>query len=410
MGPPVRLPVAGADPVPGRAAPGERRWSAAWLVAATAAVTLPILWLGYGTDLDIGAVLDTGARIRSFDYAPSRNPGVPVVEAVVAVLDPLGGHVLVNLATAAALAATVVAVARLVTGWGHPHGDLVALCFLASPIVLISGTQTADFVWATAFLAWAAVALQAHHPLAAGVLLALTVGSRSSSALLVVALLVAVGWDRDERRGAVTAAVVAAPLTAALYLPAWLAFDRTLGFLDTTDGWVGPANNLSRFLLKNYAVAGPALLALVAVASPALVRSLRAWNRDPLVRFAVLSLVLTEALFLRMPWKPAHLVPSLLALVLWVAASERNRRPFLRLLVGAMVLNGLVVLRPFVAESPDATEGGDLEPAVTAGWLVNDIRCRTRYMDEPPRLDSGAWACALEPMRGPARGATGELG
>ena len=36
-----------------------------------------------------------------FDYVPSRNPGVPVVEAIVAVLDPVGGHVLVNLATAA---------------------------------------------------------------------------------------------------------------------------------------------------------------------------------------------------------------------------------------------------------------------------------------------------------------------
>ena len=34
-----------------------------WLVAITAAVTLPIIWLGYGTDLDIGFVLDSGARI-----------------------------------------------------------------------------------------------------------------------------------------------------------------------------------------------------------------------------------------------------------------------------------------------------------------------------------------------------------
>ena len=39
-------------------------------MAITAAVTLPILWLGYGTDLDIGFVLDAGARIRDFDYAP----------------------------------------------------------------------------------------------------------------------------------------------------------------------------------------------------------------------------------------------------------------------------------------------------------------------------------------------------
>jgi hypothetical protein len=381
----------------------------AWLVAITAAVTLPILWMGYGTDLDIGFVLDSGARIRDFDYVPSRNPGVPVVEAIVAVLDPVGGHVLVNLATAAALAATVVAVARLVTAWGHDNGDLVALAFLASPIVVISGTQTADFVWAVAFLSWGALLLVRRHPVAAGVLLALSLGSRSSTLLLVAALLVAVGWDRDERRRVATAAAVAAPLAALLYVPVWLSYDRQFDFLDATDGWVDLSNNLARFLLKNYAVVGLALALLVVAALPALLRSLRRWGDDPMVRFAVLALVATELLFLRMPWKPAHLVPCLLALVLWIGASDRNRRPFLWLVVGAMVLNGLVTFRPFIADAPDSTGGADFEPAVTSGWLLNDIRCRARYMHDPPRIDSGAWACTLEPMRGPAHGATGEL-
>jgi hypothetical protein len=380
-----------------------------WLVAITAAVTLPILWLGYGTDVDIGFVLEAGARIRDLDYAPSRNPGVPVVEGIVAVLDPIGGHVLVNLATAAALAATVLALARLVTAWGHENGDLVALAFLASPIVLIAGTQTADFVWAVAFLAWGAVLLVRGHPVPAGVLLALSLGSRSSTLLLVAALLVAVGWDPGERRRVATATAVAAPLAVLLYVPVWLSFDRDFGFLDATDGWVDLSNNLSRLLLKNYAVAGPVLVILLAVAAPALLRSLRRWGDDPMVRFAVLGLVATELLFLRMPWKPAHLVPCLFALVLWIGASDRNRRRFLWLVVGAMVLNGLVTFRPFIADAPDSTGGGDFEPAITSGWLLNDIRCRARYMHDPPRIDSGAWACTLEPMRGPAHGATGEL-
>ena len=388
---------------------GAPRLRERWLVAITAAVTLPMLWLGYGTDLDIGAVLGAGARVRDLDYAPSRNPGVPVVEAIVAALDPVGGHILVNLATAAALAATVVAVARLVTTWGHDNGDLVALAFLASPIVLISGTQTADFIWAAAFLTWGALMLARERPVVAGVLLALALGSRSSSLVLVAALLVAVGWERDERRRVAVAGAVAGPLALLLYVPVWLSFDRRFGFLDATDGWVGLSNNLARFLLKNYAVAGLALVVLVAVAAPAMVRSLRHWGHDPLLRFAVLGLVATELLFLRMPWKPAHLIPSLLAVVLWIAASERNRRPFLWLVIGAMVLNGLVTFRPFIADAPDSTGGGDFEPAVTTGWLVNDIGCRADYMHDPPRLDSGAWACTLEPMRGPARGATGEL-
>lgn len=398
-----------ASPESASSAPASAGLSERALLLITAVVTLPILWLGYGTDLDVGDVLAAGGRIRDLDYAPSRNPGVPVVEAIVAVLDPVGGHVLINLATAVALAATVLGIGRLVRAWGHDNGDLVALAFLASPIVLISGTQTADFVWAAAFLTWGGVMLVRGHPVPAGLLFALTLGSRSSSLVLITALLVAVGWDAATRRRTFIAAAVAVPSAALLYVPVWLSYDRSLAFLDATDGWVSLPNNLARFLLKNYAVAGVALIVVLAAATPALVRSLRNWGTDPMLRFAVLGLIATEFLFLRMPWKPAHLVPSLLALVLWVGASDRNRRPFLWVLIAAMALNGVVTFRPFTADNPDTTGGGDFEPAITLGWLVNDIRCRVEYMDEPPRLESGAWACTLEPMRGPSDGATGDL-
>jgi hypothetical protein len=402
------------EPVTARTAPppgarGARRFGDGVLALVTGAVTLPILWMGYGTDLDIEAVLATAGRIRELDYLPSRNPGVPVVESVVAVLDPVGGHLLVNLATAGALAATVIGIARLVQAWGHDNGDLVALAFLASPVVVIAGTQTADFVWATAFFVWGALALLRDRPVPAGVLLALTIGSRSSSLLLIVALLAAVAWDPAGRRRVVRAAVVMLPGAVLLYVPAWLAFDRTFGFLTATDGWHGLANNLGRFAIKNYAVGGIALTVVLAVALPALVRSLGRWNHDPMLRFAVLGLLATEALFLRVPWKPTHLVPCIMTLVLWVAASGRNRRSFLWVLIAAMAVNGVVVFRPFIADVPNSTRGADFEPAVTVGWLLNEIDCRTGYMHQPPRLGSGAWACTLEPMRGPSDGATGTL-
>ncbi len=398
-----------SDDTPGEAepdAPARTGLSDRALALVTAAVALPIAWMGYGTDLDIGDVLAAGARIRDLDYAPSRNPGVPVVEAIVAVLDPVGGHLLVNLATVGALIATVIGIARLVRAWGHDNGDLVALAFLASPIVIMSGAQTADFVWATAFFVWGALALLRGRPVPAGLLFALTLGSRSSSLLLIAALLAAVAWDPAGRRRCLQAAAVMVPGALLLYVPAWLAYDRTFGFLSATDGWYGLANNVGRFALKNYAVGGLALLVVVAVALPALVRALRRWNVDPMVRFAVLGLVVTEALFLRVPWKPAHLVPCLMMLVLWVAASSRNRRPFLWVLIAAMALNGFVVFRPFTADVPNSTRGADFAPVITLGWLLNEIDCRAEYMDQPPRLESGAWGCTLEPMRGPSDDAT----
>src|SRR5262245_25306155 len=67
----VPEPTPGSAPAPATttgAGAGRRELGDGLLVAITAAVTLPILWLGYGTDLDIGAVLRTGALIRAGDY------------------------------------------------------------------------------------------------------------------------------------------------------------------------------------------------------------------------------------------------------------------------------------------------------------------------------------------------------
>jgi hypothetical protein len=374
------------------------------LVAITAALALPIFWLGYGTDIDAGQVLLAGDRIRNGDYAPSRNPGVPVVETIVGLLDPVGGHILVNLATVGALAFAVVGIARLVRAWGHDNGDLVALALLVSPVTLIAGTSTGDFIWALAFFVWGALAHLQGRSVLAGVLFGLAIGSRSTTLLLVAAFLVADGWDRAHRRRCLTTAAVAVPLGAAFFIPSWLSQDRTFEFLNATEGWGGFANNVGRLAVKNYAAAGLALVVVLALAAPALVRSLRRWNVDPLLRFAVLGLVVTETLFFLVPWKLAHLIPCLMALVLWVAASDRNRRPFLWLMIGAIALNGIVTFRPFTADQPNNSETASFEPAIVLGLLLNDIDCRAQFMDEPPRLGTGAWDCTLEPVRGPSRG------
>ena len=81
-------------------------------------------------------------------------------------------------------------------------------------------------------------------------------------------------------------------------------------------------------------------------------------------------------------------------------SSDRNRRPFLWLLVAAIAVNGLATFRPLTSDNPDASASGTFAPTVTVGWLANDIRCRARYMHERPHLTSGAWACTLAPMRG----------
>jgi len=364
---------------------------------------LPIFWMGYGTDIDVAHVLRTAQELRDGNYEPSRTPGVPVFEAVATVLDPIGGHLLLNLATAVAATFTVVGVARLVRAWGHDNGDLIALAFFASPVTIIASTSVADFIWALAFFVGGALAHLRNRSLLAGVLFGLAIGCRLSTGFFILAFLVADGWDTPNRRRCLRSALVAGPVGAALFVPSWLAFDRSLRFLETAEGYRGFANNLGRFLYKNYANAGVMLLVVMALALPALVAALRRWRDDPLLRFGVLGFVVTELLFFQLPWKGAHLLPSLLALLLWLAASTRNRRGFLWVVVAATALNGLVSFRPLAPDNPDASKTGRWDPALGAGLLVNDIGCRLDSMSRYPTVEvsEDAWDCTLEPMRGP---------
>jgi hypothetical protein len=399
---PTTAPVGAGTGAHAGAGDSERReLSDVALVAITAAVTLPLLWMGYGTDIDVYDVLVSGDSIRAGDYVPSRPPGVPVYEAVVAALDPIGGHIAVNLASAAAAVATVVGIARLVRAWGHANGDLLALAFLAAPGTVIAATSTADFIWALAFFVWGAVFHLRDRSLMAGLLFALAIGTRLSSVFLLAAFLVADGWDRERRRSCLRTALVAVPAGLLLYVPPWLAYDRSAEILETAEGWRSFANNLGRFAYKNYASAGVLFLILALVAAPALVRALRRWGEDPMLRAGVLGFAVTQALFFVLPWKYNHLLPCLVTFLLWLGATARNQRRFLWLMIAALVVNGLITFRPLAPDAASEAQTGQWDPALMAGLLLNDVDCRLDAMhDDPPPLNRGVWACTLKPLRG----------
>ena len=380
----------------------DRRLRDRHLATIVACVTLPLVWMGYGTDIDVVNVLRSAAGIREGDYFPSRTPGVPVFEALTALFDPVGGHLLMNLLTAGAAGATVVGIARLVRMWHHDNGDLIALAVFASPMAIIAATSLADFVWALVFFVWGAIAHLEGRSGHAGVLFALSIGCRLSSGLLIAAFLVADGWDPANRRRSLYTGLLAAPLGALLFVPAWLAYDRTFTFLDNEEGFRSFTNNLGRFVYKNYAASGLVLIVTLLLAAPALWAALPRWRSDPMLRFAVLGFVGSEALYFVMPWKLAHLLPALVCLFLWVGASARNTRAYLWVLIAAVAVNGVVSLRLLAPDESDDASSGSWSPALGLGLLFNDIRCRADFMDETPaRFEKPAWACTLEPLRGP---------
>lgn len=364
---------------------------------------LPLVLAGPGNDLDVANVFRSGRSIvRHLSYVPSRPPGAPVHEAVVGVLDLAWGPLLTNLATVAAAVGLVVALDRLLAGEGLPLGRRWAIAVLvANPWFIIAATSTADYVFALLFVVLAAVAVRDRRWLLAGLWAALAMGSRVGSITLLAAIALAELADPGARRAALRglgrAALVAIPVTAALFVPSVLAAGG-LSFAQNDFSTSSPLVQLGRTAAKDLLVLGLPGTLLALATLPALVGALRRWRTAWLVRFGLAGLVLSQLLFLRFPWKMSHLLPTLLALVVLWAVALTDRPKLLAVLVALQVAFAVVRVDLIAPDAAGRASGARIEPTVTWGPVVEDLRCRREHRDahlgRQIQEVQAAWECA----------------
>jgi hypothetical protein len=396
-----------------------------WLIVAAVAalVAIPLVVSGPGNDLDVANVFRSGrAIVRHLDYVPSRPPGAPVHEAIAGVGDLLGGPLLANLLTLGAAVALVWALHDLLVreGIGRPARWAV-LILAANPWFVVAATSTADYVFALLFVVLAARAMRRGSPVAAGLLAALAMGSRVGSATLLAAVLVAeltgssdagssdAGSSdagstdgrpegrRTRGRRVAIAAAVAVPATLVLFVPSILEAGG-LSFAQNDFSTSSPLVQLGRALAKDVLLIGLPTLLVALAALPATVAAIGRWSGSWLVRFSVTGLVLSQLLFVRFPWKMAHLLPTLLALVvLWAVALE-DRPRVLATMVALQVLFAVVRIDVIQPDDAGQASGGRIRPGVTWGPVVTDWTCRREhadaYLGRQKEEVEVAWTCA----------------
>jgi hypothetical protein len=361
-----------------------------WLLLGTAVAYFPFALLGYGTDIDVDAVLRAGRFALDGDYEPGRAPGAAPFELAVGALDRVGGAFAVNAASVAFALLALWAVHRLLEHDGARWPGLAALVLAVNPWFWIASTSLGEMTWAVALVLAGAVAATRDRRLLAGVLFGLAVGCRASLVVAVVAWLVA------ERTGAASArprwsttartAGVAVLVVAACFVPAWLDAGRSFDFLDRDLDFEGWGIHFGRFLVKNLATATILGAAVLVVGVRSLV--LEAVHRRRLslvVRFALGTVVLTELLFFRFPYKPVHLLPVVAGVALLAGAAARADRRWLVALVVAQLVSGLVGSTIAEPDQADGRESGRIALRPADGALVNDLRCR---LDD---VDRGTW-------------------
>lgn len=370
-----------------------------WLVACGLAY-LPFTLLGFGNDIDVPNVLRSGrSLLEDGRYEMSRGPGAVVHEAATGMLERVGGSVLVNLASVAFALLCLWCVHALLEGDGARWPTYAMLVLAANPWFWIAATSLGDFTWALGLVLAGAVVSRQRHPLAAGVLFALAVGCRASSALLILAWVVARHTgDREDRAPLAETArtlVVFVGLGILAYVPPWLEAGRTAGFLDNQLDFAGVGTHLGRWAAKNVAVVGVLGGVVLLTGLRGLAEGVGRWRGSVVVRFAVVMLVVTEVLFFRFPFKPLHLLPVVAALALLVGSSPSLSRRWIVTLVVAQLIAGLIGTTIAAPDVADNARAGRIELGVTAGVVLTDARCRIDDRERGPWDDPGRAAATV---------------
>jgi hypothetical protein len=364
-----------------------------WVLGAVALAYLPFAFLGYGTDIDVANVLRAGRSwLDHGHYQLSRGPGAAIQELATAVLDRLGGSVLVDLAGIGFALLALWSVHALLRDDRARWPTLATLVLAACPWFWLASTSLGDFTWALALALAGAVAARRDRRVLAGVLFAAAVGCRASSLLLVVAWLVAeqlgAEGERPPWRATATTAAVALVLGAACFIPPWIDAGRSFAFLHNELAWAGWRVQLGRWAVKNAAVATVPAGAVLLIGLPHLGRSVRRWGASVVVRFALLALVAEEVLFFRLPFKPVHLLPVVAAVVLLAGAAPLRDRRWLVALVVAQVVAACIGTTLAAPDRPDGADSGNVKLGVTTGVLWTDVDCRLRDRDRGPWPDA----------------------
>jgi hypothetical protein len=116
------------------------------------------------------------------------------------------------------------------------------------------------------------------------------------------------------------------------------------------------------------------------------------------VRFALIGLILSQVLFIRFPWKMAHLLPTLLCVAILYTVALQERPRVMMAMVALQLVFGLVRVDVLQPDDANEAKGATFNPGVIAGPVLTDWRCRRddpdAYRGRQKEEIEVVWDCA----------------
>jgi len=267
----------------------------------------PFVGISYGTDPDAWRMALTGYWLWDHhEYYPSRMPGYPVPEFGSALVIK-GGALATNSLTVLVSLVGLWFFAQIASKLDLPHRAVIVIAFAFTPLLWINSMTTMDYMWALTFILGTYYFLIQRSSVMAGIMMGLAIGSRSTSALMLLPFLLYMWRDdlKDEIRPFIVAMLGVSLLA---WAPGyWRYGPGMLTFYDAKVGYLNVLRLLGKDTLGLFG--SMAVIAAFAISLPRLLRLPLDFVRDKHVMVWLLTIVVTAVAFARLPHEAAYLIP-----------------------------------------------------------------------------------------------------
>ncbi len=361
-----------------------------WTILVLAAIIdLPLTFLGYGSDSDAESVIRTGQFFaRTFDYVPSRKPGFFVHETASFFLNSVGGSVLTNLGTLLMSLIALACFMKILRKLHIPNVKLLAAVMMIDPFYWVNSASTMDYLWALGFLLLGFYLLLSKRHLGAGIALGLALGSRFSSVIPVIGILIFSFFTRRELwRGWLLTCLLTLLVGAVCYLPAvgfteWHPLRLFAASVGDASLW-SPVLRAGRFLYKNLMFWSiPALLWMIVIIAT-LIRKPDRQQKISSTGITYMSLGIIaglELLFLAFPIEMEYLIASLPFVLMILGNGLTSRNWMLWVLFFLVLISNFLWLNPAHPINPNQATGAVYGLWIEPGYLLQDISSRLKLL------------------------------
>jgi len=334
---------------------------------------VPLLNSGFGADSDAWLMANTAFGLRfSHVYHASRFPGYPLPEFVNSfVIDH--GWIATNTLTMIFSLSSVFVFALILKDLNARNKGLLVLTYAFLPIVWINSSNTMDYMWALSFIVMAWFLALRNRWAFAGVMMGLAIGSRITSAILVLPFLYLVLTGERKVKNGIGFVVATGAVSLLLFVPLFLQYG--LGFLTYYPAKGNLADHLFRIAYNGVYVLGIAATLFGAIFLVLSFKALRKLlvSRDREAVFLLFAMSSVGVLFAIAPLDSAYLLPAIpFGLLL---ANKIGKRQLVTILAVILLLTSFVALR--VARNDE----GNLEIYFAEGVLIREAEQSSHQLD-----------------------------